>query len=80
MKNNKKTVREESLVEAKRVSVHILNISSELECNIQNQQNKEIKSDEENVENNPINQDPLVDYQLAKDREKRPSREPAKLV
>lgn len=80
MKNNKKTVREESLVEAKRVSVHILNISSELEFNRQNQQNKEIKSDEENVENNPINQDPLVDYQLAKDREKRPSREPPKLV
>lgn len=60
-----------------RLSVYILTTSSEMESDTQkNQQNIEVESNEDTVKENSIDQDPLIDYQLARDGDRSPRREP----
>lgn len=45
-----------------------------------NPRNIELECDEKVVEDNPIDQNPLVDYKLAIDREGNPHREPQRII
>lgn len=76
---HQKIIRKEFPVEVERVSIHIPVTSSEVESNVQNQQNIELESDEEIVEDNSIDQNPLADYQLTRDGEKSLYREPQRM-
>ncbi|KAL2512601.1 Uncharacterized protein Adt_18201 [Abeliophyllum distichum] len=69
---------EESLVEVEKVSTHIPITLSEVESDThQNQQNIDAEGNEDVIEENLV--DPLADYQLARDKEKRLCREPQRL-
>ncbi|KAL2471304.1 Retrovirus-related Pol polyprotein from transposon TNT 1-94 [Abeliophyllum distichum] len=74
------TISGESPVEVERVSTPLLVSPSEVESdNQQDQQVVENERVEDVIEDHPIDQNPLADYQLARDRERRPRREPQKM-
>jgi len=70
---------EEPEVEVERLSIHIPVTPSEVENDTQDQPTTEEVSSEDVEEEHPIDQDCLVDYQLTRDRERRPHRLPKRL-
>ncbi|KAL2471752.1 Retrovirus-related Pol polyprotein from transposon TNT 1-94 [Abeliophyllum distichum] len=74
------TIREESLVEVEKVSIHISITLSEVESDThQNQRNIDAEGNEDVIEENSVDQNPLANDQLDRDRERRPCREPQNL-
>ncbi|KAL2525944.1 hypothetical protein Adt_10998 [Abeliophyllum distichum] len=66
--------------EVERVSIPLLVSPSEVESG--NQQEQQIVGNERDknvIEDHPIDHNPLADYQLARDRERRPYREPQRM-
>ncbi|KAL2476532.1 Uncharacterized protein Adt_37268 [Abeliophyllum distichum] len=74
------TISGESPVEVERVNIPLPVSPSEVESdNQQDQQVVENERGENVIEDHPIDHNPLADYQLARDRERRPRREPQRM-
>ncbi|KAL2511259.1 Retrovirus-related Pol polyprotein from transposon TNT 1-94 [Abeliophyllum distichum] len=74
------TISGESLVEVERVSITLPVSPSEVESD--NQQDQHVVENEwveDVIEDHHIDQNPLADYQLARDRKRRPRREPQRM-
>ncbi|KAL2525850.1 cysteine-rich RLK (RECEPTOR-like protein kinase) 8 [Abeliophyllum distichum] len=74
------TISGESSVKVERVSTPLPVFHSEVESdNQQDQHVVENEMVEDVIEDHPIDQNPLADYQLARDRERRPRKEPQRM-